>query len=176
MKKNNSSKIQGPGSLFRLVFYVFSFFIIAIFGICFFYLTTHTEVITIVFTNIGFAVFLTFANTCFSWARSFAPEKYSNIISRINRISYFSIICALTFMLSSVAQFLISIGKPTISQHAIFGGFFWVLGALRMLLVFSVLSLSFGIIFEVFAVIKKLMFSEYIDLKLKEHAHTDTAV
>jgi hypothetical protein len=125
-----------------------------------------------IFTNIGFAVFLTFANTCFSWARSFTEERHRDTVRRINRISYFSIICALTFLLSSLAQFLITVGTSSETKHFVFDTFVWILTAIRMIMVFSVLILSFGILFEAFSILKKLMFKEYIDLQKDRNNET----
>ncbi len=149
----------------QLLLNLFGFFYLFVFVMCFAYLLIHPEIVTLTFTNIGFAVFLTLANTFFSWARSLDEKKHPEEVKNINHISYWAIIGALTFLITSILLFIIN-SKPTIGNK-IPGTdvFFNLILYMRGILLFIVTAIAFVILLEAYRSIFKLFSREYFNFK-----------
>jgi hypothetical protein len=162
MKDNASSKEPFLRKLFIQIlgmFYMFTFLM------SFAYLLTHSELITLTFTNIGFAVFLTLANTFFSWARSLDVNTQAEEINNINSISYWSVFGALTFLMTSIL--LLIINSRSVTSAELFGAdiFYTFLIYVRGFLLFVVTAIAFAILFEGYRSIFRFIQQEYIDKK-----------
>lgn len=161
---NNSKPEKYNRKLPEIFYYAWACFVGIVMVTIMIFLITNPDVITMTFTNIGFAAFATLANTCFAWARTFIREDQFNTAYKINRISYFCIFCAVLFLVSSLLHFICS--QLTIySQGNYFGVMIVnILFYIRAMLIFSFTGISLGILYEILSVIFNLLFKEYFKL------------
>lgn len=132
------------------------------------YLLKNPSIVDLTFTNIGFAIFLALANTCFSWARSLTEVEDKETASTINGTAMYCIFCALTFVFSSIMQLVInSIEARPLDMLGV-DYFVYLLKIIRFLLVTLVLALGFGIIIQLVVIIFKKFKTDIIDNKDKQ--------
>ena len=154
--------------LVQIFFNLLAILYMVTFVFSFVYLIQHPEIITLTFTNIGFAVFLTLANTFFSWGRSLDEKKYGKEIKDINLISFWAIVGALTFIITSLLLFMINsislndIEDPTAAILS------KTLSFIRGILLFLVTGIAFVILLEAYRSIFSLLSKEYFVLDIKD--------
>ena len=134
-----------------------------IFIICLLYVANKPEIVTMTFTNIGFAVFLALANTCFSWSRSLTGDIDKDNADTINTVAMLSIFCALTFVVSSILHLVINNTGHHTQQIIGAKYFYFFLKILRVTLISIVLMFGFGIIIQLLLIIVKKLYHSLVD-------------
>jgi len=146
---------------FKVLFVLFCIFLLIAGFVFTSALVSDPSIITVQFTSIGFAVFLSLANTCFAWARTLTTPDLERISFRLNRIAAISIFCALTFICTSLLQFLINQAPQDNQAIASETSIIDLLRNTRMIFIIIIILVSMGIVGEVLSIFLKLLFTEY---------------
>ena len=119
---------------------------------CVVYLFVKPEIFTISFTNIGFAVFLALGNTSFSWARSLTDPRSTKYITEINQIGSVCIFNAITTLVTSLLNFLISNRIAKQGDYYIIDSAYSAGNFIKGTLLFIVVFCAFYIVFKIYRV------------------------